>query len=123
MTRAFAARMIGAGMVATLACAACSPSPYPTGTPKALQREMKVHLGADGKAKPDAPRGLSLCYSEAFNTPQEVLAEARLLCQNGEVTFYDTDVLWTPCSLLQPSRASFICTPRLEAGDDTSAVQ
>lgn len=123
MTRAFALRIMGVGMAAALACTACSLLPYPTATPKALQREMDRQLEAEGSPKPGAPRVLSLCYSEAFNTPKEVLAEARLLCPKGKVSYHGTDVLWTPCSLLQPSRASFICTPRQAAGSDTSAVQ
>ena len=123
MARALAVRIMGVGMTAALACTACSLLPYPTATPKALQREISKPNDAEGSPRPGAPWALSLCYSEAFNTPKEVMAEARLLCPNGELSHHDTDVLWTPCSLLQPVRASFICTPRQAAGPDTSAVQ
>ena len=123
MARARAVRILGVGMAAVLACTACSLLPYPTATPKALQREMKPYLDAGGGPKPGEPWALSLCYSEAFNTPKEVLAEARFLCPKGEVTYRGTDVIWTPCSLMQPSRASFICTPRQAAGSETPAVQ
>ena len=119
MKRAVWARMTGLGTVAALACSACTLLPYPTATPKALQRDLKAPIAADGTPRAVAARGLAFCYNQAFNSPKELMDEARLLCADGKVTFYDTDILWTPCSLLQPSRATFLCTPRQNAGAKT----
>lgn len=115
--------MTAVGMLAALAGTACSLLPYPTATPKALQRELKAYVNEDAQGQAGAPVGLSFCHNKAFNSPKEVMDEAKLLCQNGKVTFYDTDTLWTPCSLLQPTRATFLCTPRQAAGAETPGTQ
>ena len=118
MKRRIWVRLIGVGVLSALAGTACSPLPYPTAASKALQRALKPQASADGAAS-----GVAVCYNEAFNAPKDVLYEARLLCEGGTVTYYDSDVLWTPCSLLQPSRASFICTPGQAAGAAASLVR
>ena len=88
--------------------AGCSGRPYVVGPPKALLAERAAAV----KAGLPAPRLLSLCYGRPLNTPEELLAEARYQCGGeGEVTYLDSDLFWTPCSLLQPVRASFFCQP------------
>ncbi len=94
-----------------LALAACSSRPFVVAAPKALGPELSAEQAAAAKAGNPAPRLLSLCYSRTLNTPEEVLAEARYECSEGEVTYLDSDLLWTPCGLLQPVRASFLCLP------------
>ncbi len=94
---------------------ACGSLPYPTGIPKSVERQLKPHTNKDGTAKKGAPRVLSFCYSESINTPQQIMEEARLACEGGTVTLRDRDIFWTPCSVLQPRRATFICTPAQEA--------
>ena len=91
-----------AGAVA--ACTSGGPRPYPTTPSKAVKEAV---AGAPGN-----PRVISICYSSALNSPEEVLDEARYYCADGEVTFADQDVFWTPCGLLQPMRATYLCTPR-----------
>ena len=91
--------------------AACSARPYKVSVPKSLAREREAAVEA---GRP-APRIISFCYGNLLNTPEEVLEEARLTCPDREVTFYDADSFWTPCGLLQPVRASFLCTPRPKA--------
>ncbi len=93
------------------ALAACSARPYKISVPKPLTRAREAAVEA---GRP-APRIVSICYSNLLNTPEEVLDEARYECPNGEVTFHDADSLWTPGGLLQPVRASFLCTPRPKA--------
>ncbi len=93
------------------ALAACSARPYQVSVPKSLTRART----AAAEAGRPAPRIVSICYSNLLNTPEEVLEEARYECPNGEVTFHDADSIWTPCGLLQPVRASFLCTPRPKA--------
>ncbi len=90
-----------------VALAACSARPYGVVAPKSLTRAREAAVEA---GRP-APRIVSLCYGRLFNTPEELLKEARYQCQS-EVSFRDKDVLWTPCGLLQPVRASFACTPK-----------
>ncbi len=94
-----------------LALAACSARPFVVAAPKALTPQLSAEQAATAKAGHPAPRLLSLCYSRTLNTPEEVLAEARYECSEGAVTYLDSDLLWTPCGLLQPVRASFLCQP------------
>ena len=94
-----------------LALAGCSARPFVVAAPKALAPELTAEQAAAEKAGRLAPRLLSLCYSRTLNTPEEVMAEARYECAEGEVTYLDSDLLWTPCGLLQPVRASFLCRP------------
>ncbi len=89
------------------ALAACSARPYKVSVPKSVTRARDAAVEA---GRP-APRIVSICYGNLLNTPEEVLEEARLACPNDEVTFYDADSIWTRCGLLQPVRASFLCTP------------
>jgi hypothetical protein len=94
-----------------LALAACSSRPFVVAAPKALAPKLSAERAVAVKAGLLAPRLLSLCYSRTLNTPEEVLAEARYECSEGEVTYLDSDLYWTPCGLLQPVRASFLCRP------------
>ncbi len=88
--------------------AACSARPYKVSVPKSLTRAREAAVEA---GRP-APRIVSICYSNLLNTPEAVLEEARLACPKREATFHDADSIWTPCGLLQPVRASFLCMPR-----------
>ena len=94
-----------------LALAACSARPFVVPPPKALAPKLSAEQAAAAMAGHPAPRLLSLCYSRTLNSPEEVLAEARYECAEGDVTYLDSDLLWTPCGLLQPVRASFLCRP------------
>ncbi len=95
--------------------AACSARPFPVSAPASLTRALEPAREAAAEAGRPAPRIVSLCYGKLLNTPEEVLEEARYECRDGEVTFHDADLIWTPCGLLQPVRASFLCTPRPKA--------
>ncbi len=94
-----------------LALAACSSRPFVVEAPKALAPKLSAERAAAEQAGRLVPRLLSLCYSRTLNTPEEVMAEASYQCSEGEVTYLDSDLLWTPCGLLQPVRASFLCRP------------
>ncbi len=93
------------------ALAACSARPFVVGAPKALTRALEREAADAEETAAPRPRIVSICYGRPFNSPEEVLEEARLACPDGEVTFQDTDSFWTPCGLLQPVRASFLCQP------------
>jgi hypothetical protein len=105
------ARRVVVACALAAALAACSARPFQVSVPKSVTRAREAAVEA---GRP-APKIISFCYGNLLNTPEEVLEEARYECRDGEVTFYDTDSFWTPCGLLQPVRASFICTPRPKA--------
>jgi hypothetical protein len=94
-----------------LALSACSARPFVVAPPKALAPKLSAEQATAEKAGHPAPRLLSLCYSRTLNTAEEVLIEARYECAEGNVTYLDSDLFWTPCGLLQPVRASFLCQP------------
>jgi hypothetical protein len=103
-------RALSAGLL-MLALAACSARPFVVDAPKALAPKLSAEQAAAMKSGHPAPRLLSLCYSGTLNTPEEVLAEARYECAEGDITYLDSDLFWTPCGLFQPVRASFLCQP------------
>ncbi len=109
--RSSACRILVACVLAA-GLAACSARPFPVSAPASLTRALEPRQEAAAEAGLPVPRVVSLCYGKALNTPEEVLDEARYECRDGEITFLDADSFWTPCGLLQPVRASFICTPR-----------
>ena len=104
------ARRIVVVCVLAAALAACSARPYKVAMPKSLARAR----AAAAEAGRPVPVIVSFCYSNLLNTPEEVLEEARLACPRREATFYDSDSIWTRCGLLQPVRASFLCTPKAQ---------
>lgn len=95
----------------TAACAPRSPRPYVTTSSKAVVEALK-----DEQTRPK-PTVISICYSKVLNSSEQVLEEARFECADGQVTLREQDVLWTPCGLLQPRRATFLCTPARAPGE------
>ncbi len=91
--------------------AACSARPYKVSVPKSLTSDLERQWADTADRGGPRPRIVSFCYGNLLNTPEEVLEEARLTCPDREVTFHDADLFWTPCGLLQPVRASFLCQP------------
>ncbi len=111
------ARRVVVACVLAAALAACSARPFPVSAPDSLTRALEPEREAAAEAERPAPRIVSICYSDLLNSPEEVLEEARYECRDGEVAFHDADSFWTPCSLLQPVRANFLCTPRPEPAE------
>ena len=100
-----ASLIVCAAAVAVLtACPSGGPRPY------VVRSSYAVVEAVEAEARDPTPRVISLCYSSVLNTPEEVLEEARYHCGDGEVTLREQDTLWTPCGLLQPKRATYICT-------------
>ncbi len=91
-----------------LVLAGCGPIPYQVAAPKSVQRQLEPERKT---GTPSPRKAISLCYSQSFNTPEALMAEASLICGSGQVKFLESDIFWTPCSLQQPARATFICTP------------
>ena len=104
MRRNLAATNVLLAMTAAVALSACSSRPYATALPKAVERQLK-------RQDASAQRAVSLCYSKRINTPQELKDEAKLLCGKRTPVYRGTDTFWTSCSLMQPSRATFMCAP------------
>ncbi len=99
--------------MSALILAGCGSVPYAVGTPKPVQRQLVLERKAE---VPTYRRAISLCYNSSLNTPEELVSEAELICGGGQVKFLESDIFWTPCSLQQPVRATFICTPAPIAG-------
>lgn len=100
----------------SLALAACSSTPFevpPSDDAQRLVPGVPALAGVLGPFDYDPrPRAIALCYGSFFNRPTEVMALAGELCPyGGEIERVDDDFFWNGCALLQPQRASFICTP------------
>ena len=106
----FSGSAYGAGIImfSALVLAGCEAIPYQVATPKSVQRQLEL----DRKAEtPPYKSAISLCYRRSLNTPEELISEAKLICGGGQVKFLGSDTFWTPCSVNQPARATFICIP------------
>jgi hypothetical protein len=107
-------RGLAFALLAGLTLAACAPRPFPTAPSRAAQedltRELAAGPAAAAWARPGA-RLVAICYGGALNPPEEVRAEAQLACPAGTLTLLDTDLIWNRCPLLQPAKASYVCTP------------
>lgn len=110
MSIEFCARRAVTACLLLLALAACSARPFVVPPPQELAPKLSEEQAAAKKAGHPPPRLLSLCHSRA-NSPEELLVEARYECAEGDVTYLSSDWFWTPCGLLQPIRASYLCRP------------
>lgn len=101
-----------------LILAACSGRPFEAAPLESIQSSLQTDvLSGDGEEAASAtePRVISLCYSRGLNSDEEVLEEARYLCDGGTVERQgEEDIFWNDCALFQPFRVSFICTPAEE---------
>ena len=105
------ARRVVVLCVLAAALAACTARPYKVAAPKSLARPLELKREVAREAGRPLPRIISLCYGRPLNSAEQVLDEARYQCSNGEASYWEKDLFWTPCGLLQPHRASFLCTP------------
>lgn len=110
MSFEFRARQAVTACLLLLVLAACSARPFVVPPPEALAPKLAEEQAAAKKAGHPSPRLLSLCHSRA-NSPEALLAEARYECAEGDVTYLSSDWFWSPCGLLQPIRASYLCQP------------
>ena len=101
------------GLALAVALAGCgSTAPYSTAPAKSVQRALGLLDEDAAEPRRNGPVALAFCYNNQVNSPEELLVEARLSCPKGDLAYYGSDILWTPCSLFQPSRATFVCTPK-----------
>lgn len=108
----------GALLLAAL-LAGCTTNPAPAPGPKALTQPLARQLQAErvaGRAAPAQPSVISYCYSNLLNTPEQLLVRAEETCEraNGRLAYAGEDAVLTPCPLLQPVRATWLCYPSEE---------
>ena len=54
---------------------------------------------------------ISICYGEAVNSEEDVLALAEKSCGGGRLVLEHQNAFWNGCSVLQPTRITYICDP------------
>lgn len=114
------AKPAAAGLAAValaLSFAGCSTEPYriePTTDPP---WEIERGLGLPKLQPPlsSQARRISLCYGTAVNSEEDVLALAEEVCGDGRLVLEHQNAFWNGCSMLQPTRATYICDPPEEA--------
>ena len=99
-----------------LALGACTAGPYPITPPADVARAVTANAPKIEPLGPfdydPRPIALAICYNNAVDEPAEVIAAAAERCPNeGQLTRVDGDWFWNGCSMSQPSRATFVCTP------------
>lgn len=103
--------------VGALLLIGCSTGPYRIETATNPPWEL---LRARDLPVLDPPLGdrahrIALCYGTAVNAEEDVLAWAEELCGGGRLVLEDQNVFWNGCSVLQPTRVTYICDPPEEA--------
>ena len=99
-----------------LALGACTAGPYPITPPADVAGAVTANAPKIEPLGPfdydPRPIALAICYNNAVDEPAEVIAAAAERCPNeGQLTRVDGDWFWNGCSMSQPSRATFVCTP------------
>lgn len=92
------------------ALSACSMAPFEVEGSDAALSAAKAQAG--DKLPRLQPHAYGVCYSSAFNDPEDVEAEAVYLCEGGRLERVgEEDFFWNGCSLTQPHRISYVCHP------------
>lgn len=96
--------------------AGCTTNPAPVPGPKALTKPLARQLQAErvaGRPAPAQPQVISYCYGNLLNTPEQLedRAAEKCLAVAGRLVFVGEDAALTPCPLLQPVRATWLCYP------------
>jgi hypothetical protein len=105
-------------LLPALFLAACGNSPYPVDVPKEIDRSAAEDPRNQGKTarlydwQPVTKvQAISFCYSDLFDSKEEVREEAELRCKGGRVELQEVDYHFRGCALFQPYRATFLCLP------------
>ena len=66
---------------------------------------------------PLSPRAhrIAICYGTSVNSEDDVLALAEKSCGGGRLVLEHQNAFWNGCSVLQPTRVTYICDPPEEA--------
>ena len=107
--------LVAGGLAALLL--GCSTDPYrietTTNPPWEKMRAQQL-LDIDPPLSDRAHR-ISLCYGKTVNSEADVLAWAEEFCGGGRLVLEDQNAFWNGCSILQPTRVTYICDPLEEA--------
>ncbi len=105
-----------AGGLAVL-LAGCSTEPYrietTTNPPWEIMSEQQLPV-LDPPLSDRAHR-IFLCYGTSVNSEADILAWAEEICGGGRLVLEDQNAFWNGCSVLQPTRVTYICDPLEEA--------
>jgi hypothetical protein len=63
----------------------------------------------------DRAHRVSLCYGTSVNSEADILAWAEEICGGGRLVLEDQNAFWNGCSMLQPTRVTYICDPLEDA--------
>ena len=105
------------GALAGLLVGACSTDPYQIETTTDPPWELLDETALPVLDPPlsDRAHRVSLCYGAAVNEEAEVLARAEEICDGGRLIVEGENDFWNGCSVLQPTRVTYICDPPAEA--------
>ncbi len=107
---------LAAGAIALL-LGGCSTEPYQiepkTNPPWELLRTRDLPV-LDPPLSDRAHR-IALCYGTSVNSEEAILARAEEICGGGRLVMEDQNTFWNGCSVLQPTRVTYICDPPAEA--------
>ncbi len=111
-TMTAACRLAAAGM-AGLLLAGCSTEPYRIETATNPPWEKRATLLMPVLDPPLSQRAhrVSLCYGKTVNSEADVLAKAEEVCSDGRLVLEGQNAFWNGCSILQPTRVTYICDP------------
>ena len=103
--------LVAGGLAALLL--GCSTDPYRIETATNPPWEM---MGAQELPDLDPPLSgrahrIALCYGKSVNSEADVLAWAEEFCGGGRLVLEGQNAFWNGCSLLQPTRVTYICDP------------
>jgi hypothetical protein len=114
-----AVRWLAAGALA-LFFAGCSTAPYRIEPVTDPPWEFGRGLELPALEPPLSPRAhrISICYGTAVNSEQAVLALAEKTCGGGRLVLEHQNAFWNGCSVLQPTRITYICDPPEEAATE-----
>ncbi len=95
----------------------CSTEPYQIETTtnppwKILSEE---DLPALDPPLSDRAHRIALCYGTSVNSEADILAWAEEICGGGRLVLEDQNAFWNGCSVLQPTRVTYVCDPLEEA--------
>ncbi len=109
---------IGAGRLAAAVLVAlllgCSTDPYaiePMTNPPWEDKLSALELPALDPPLSERAHRLSLCYGKSVNSEADVLAKAEEICVGGRLVLDGQNAFWNGCSLLQPTRVTYVCDP------------
>jgi hypothetical protein len=103
--------LVAGGLAALLL--GCSTDPYRIETTTNPPWEMTGAQELPDLEPPLSGRAhrIFLCYGKSVNSEADILAWAEEFCGGGRLVLEGQNAFWNGCSLLQPTRVTYICDP------------